>query len=159
MLLEKADVEPEVYELNKQKVYTENCQGQTVCVVSFLPNIYDSNAQQRNDYISMLKKVAKANRRNPFKFFWLSAGDQLDLERDLNLGYGFPAVVAIAPHKSKIGYQRGAFNQEGVDEFLKGLLAGRVTLEDLRSDMKFKKVDKWDGEDAPVIEEVYYDDL
>jgi len=58
----------------------------------------------------MLKKVAKVNRKNPFKFFWLSAGDQLDLERDLNLGYGFPAVVAIAPKKNKIGYQRGSFS-------------------------------------------------
>lgn len=107
----------------------------------------------------MLKKVAKANRKSPFKFFWLSAGDQLDLERDLNLGYGFPAVVAIAPHKQKIGFQRGSFSQEGVGGFLSDLLVGKVTLEDLRANMKFKKVDKWDGEDAPVIEEVYYDDL
>lgn len=109
-LLDKANIEPEIHELHKQKVYDENCQGQTVCVVSFLPNIYDSNAEQRNGYISMLQKVAKANRKSPFKFFWLSAGDQLDLERELNLGYGFPAVVAIAPHKKKIGYQRGAFS-------------------------------------------------
>lgn len=74
-LLEKADVEPEILELNSQKVYDQNCQGQTVCLVSFLPNIYDSNAQDRNNYINLLKKVAKGNRKNPFVFFWLSAGD------------------------------------------------------------------------------------
>ena len=38
-------------------------------------------------------------------------------------------------------------------------MTGKGRLEDLRSDMKFKKVDKWDGEDAPEIEEVYHDDL
>ena len=45
----------------------------------------------------MLKKVAKKNRKQPFVWFWLSAGDQLDLERDLNLGFGFPAAIAISP--------------------------------------------------------------
>jgi len=27
MLLDKSDIEPEIFELNKQKVYDENCQG------------------------------------------------------------------------------------------------------------------------------------
>mmetsp|Transcript_15524 Transcript_15524/g.10894 ORF Transcript_15524/g.10894 Transcript_15524/m.10894 type:complete len:108 (-) Transcript_15524:69-392(-) len=107
----------------------------------------------------MLKKVAKGNRKNPFVFFWLSAGDQLDLERSLNLGYGFPALVAVAPHKNKIGFQQGSFSKDGIEDYLKNIMSGKGRLEDLRADMKFKKVDKWDGEDAPVFEEVYYDDL
>jgi len=96
-LAEKADIEPDVHELIKQNVYTQNCEGPVICVINFLPNIYDSNAKDRNGYLDMIKKVAKQNRKQPFRWFWLQAGDQLDLERSLNLGFGFPAVVAISP--------------------------------------------------------------
>jgi len=80
-LADKADIEPEVTEIFKQKAYDENCKGTTICVITFLPNIFDSNANERNNYISTLKSVAKKNRKSPFNYFWLSAGDQLDLER------------------------------------------------------------------------------
>jgi len=96
-LAEKADIEPDLHELYNQKIYDEECKGQVICVLSFLPNIFDSNAKERKGYIEMVKKVAKKNRRSPFKWFWLSAGDQLDTERQLNLGFGFPAVVVISP--------------------------------------------------------------
>ena len=61
-LAEKADIEPDVHELIKQSVYTEHCSGPVICVISFLPNIFDSSAKERNFHISLLKKVAKKNR-------------------------------------------------------------------------------------------------
>ena len=64
--------------------------------MSFLPNIYDSNAKERKGYLSTINAVAKKNRKSPFRWFWLQAGDQLDLERELNLGFGFPAAIAIS---------------------------------------------------------------
>ena len=74
-LLTKADISPEIYELVSQKVYDDNCQGVTICVVGFLPNIYESSAIDRNNYISNFVEIAKTNRRQPFTFFWLQAGD------------------------------------------------------------------------------------
>lgn len=65
----------------KQNIYEEECKGTVICVLSFLPNIFDSNAKERKGYIEMIKKVAKKNRKSPFKWFWLQAGDQLDTER------------------------------------------------------------------------------
>jgi protein disulfide-isomerase A6 len=53
-LLEKADISPDIHEIFNQKVYDENCKGQTVCIISFLPNIYDSNAIERNQYIKTI---------------------------------------------------------------------------------------------------------
>jgi len=44
-------------------------------VITFLPNIYESNAAERNTYLSTIKTVAKSNRQNPFNFFWLQSGD------------------------------------------------------------------------------------
>jgi hypothetical protein len=43
--------------------------------MAFLPNIYDSNAKERNNYIKMFKSVAKKNRMHSFNWFWLAAGD------------------------------------------------------------------------------------
>ena len=63
-LLNKADIEPEIHELIKQKVYDSECKnaGQVICVLTFLPNIYDSNAEERNRYLTSMKKVAKTQR-------------------------------------------------------------------------------------------------
>jgi len=44
-------------------------------VFSFLPNIYDSSASERNEYLNVLKKVSKKNRKHPYEFIWLQAGD------------------------------------------------------------------------------------
>ena len=94
----------------KQKVYDDNCQGQVICVATFLPNIYDSNAAERNTYLDTIMKVAKKQRSQPFVFFWLQSGDQLDLERKMNLGFGYPAVVAISPNKQVFATMRGTFS-------------------------------------------------
>ena len=74
-LADKADVDPDVFEVYKQSFYTDNCNGPVICIVNFLPNIYDSSAAQRNDYLEIIKASAKKNRKQPFKWFWLQAGD------------------------------------------------------------------------------------
>ena len=153
-LLEKADIEPDIYELTEQKAYSDNCKGKTICILTFLPNIYDSNAEERIAYLKTLMKVAKKQRRNPFSFFWLQAGDQLDLERQLNLGFGFPAVVAVAPFKNKISTMKAAFDEKSYDSFLTDLISGGASLEDFKQPLKFKKVQAWDGKDATPLEDV-----
>ena len=153
-LLEKADVQPEIHELTNQKIFDSKCQGQVICIISFLPNIYDSNANERTGYIESIAAAAKRNRRHPFIFYWLQAGDQMDIERQLNLGFGFPAVVAISPNKSKFAILKGAFNEEKLGSFLSDLLSGRVSLDDLKTKLAVKKADKWDGKDAKPMEEV-----
>lgn len=125
-------------------------------MITFLPNIYDSNAAERKGYLSTIGAVAKRNRKHPFVYFWLQAGDQLDLEKQLNLGFGFPAVVAISPNKSKISVLKGSFNESKLTDFLSDLMSGKVGLDDLKNKLALKKADKWDGEDAKPIEEVRF---
>lgn len=50
-LLNDADIEPDIHEIVNQKVFDDNCQGATVCVITILPNIYESNAAERNTYL------------------------------------------------------------------------------------------------------------
>ena len=70
-LAEKADIDPEVHEIWKQKVYDTYCEGPVICAVAFLPKIYDSNAKERTNYLATLTKVAKSTRKQPIKWFWL----------------------------------------------------------------------------------------
>lgn len=159
-LAEKADIEPDVHELIKQSVFDTECKGPVICIVSFLPNIYDSNAKERNGYLTTIKKVAKSHRANPFKWFWLQAGDQLDTERQLNLGFGFPALVAISPQKKMTATMRNSFSANNVKEFCNDLLIGKGGLSKIAGTIQLKKAEKWDGKDAaPLTEDTYYDDL
>ena len=156
-LLNKADIQPEIHELIKQKVYDTECKnaGQVICVVTFLPNIYDSNAEERNKYLQKLTKVAKTQRSQPFVFFWAQSGDQLDLERKLNLGFGYPAVVAISPSKDVFATMRASFSDSNMNEFLTKVITGGAPTDKLpMGGIEIKKADKWDGKDAaPIIEE------
>jgi hypothetical protein len=61
-LLNKADIEPDIWELNSQSVYDKECKGTTICVIAFLPNIYESNTVERKGYLSLIKQTAKTNR-------------------------------------------------------------------------------------------------
>lgn len=51
-LLEKANIDPEIRELVNQKVFDENCEGAKICLLMFVPSIYESNKDERNNYIS-----------------------------------------------------------------------------------------------------------
>ena len=75
------------------------------------------------------------------------------MEGKLNLGFGFPAVVAVSPSKKMMGTMRGSFTNANLNSFLSDLLIGKGGLSPLPTEMKFKKVDKWDGKDAEIIEE------
>ena len=78
----------------------------------------------------------------------------MDLERELNLGFGFPAVVVISPNKSKVSIMKASFNGSSLGNFLADLMVGKAGLDDLKNKIIIKKADKWDGKDAqPIIED------
>jgi len=72
----------------------------------------------------------------------------MEAERQLNLGFGFPAVVAISPNKSKVSTLKGSFSEDKLADFMSDLMSGRGSLDDLKSKFAIKSADKWDGKDA-----------
>ncbi|CAI2370762.1 unnamed protein product [Moneuplotes crassus] len=158
-LLENTDIEPEVHELTNQSKYEDECTS-GICVISFLPNIYESDAKSRNSYIDAIKKTAKAHISKPFAFFWVEAGNNIDLENNLGLGFGFPAVIAVSSKNGKYGIMKGSFSESGLKSFADGLLIGKTSLAPLPPKFEFKKISPWDGKDAPALEEEdFTDDL
>jgi len=74
-LADKSNIEPDILEIYNQNIYDENCKGKKICVITFVPNIYDTNKDERNKLLGTLKAVAKKNRKSPLTFFWLQAGE------------------------------------------------------------------------------------
>jgi len=54
---------------------------------------------------------------------------------------------------------KGSFDESNFSGFLSDLISGRVGLDDLKTKPVFKKVDNWDGNDAPRIDEGTTDEL
>ena len=79
----------------------------------------------------------------------------MDLERKLNLGFGYPASIAISPVKGVFATMRGSFSQDGLSEFLAKVMTGSAGVDNLpMGGIEIRKADLWDGKDAaPIIEE------
>ena len=91
-------------------------------MISFLPDIIDSSARERKKYLSILGKVSYEPRKHSVKWFWIAAGTQLQIEKQLNLGFGFPAVIAISPIKKIVATMTSSFTQPNISDFLSNLI-------------------------------------
>lgn len=76
-------------QLTEQAHFDEFCKIERgACVIAFLPHIYDSSAEQRNEYIGLLKAIAEKNKGKPINFLWAQGGDFYDMEETFGLGSG-----------------------------------------------------------------------
>lgn len=127
-----------------------HCDGRT-CVVAFLPHILDDFAKGRNENLKILDESLKASKKEgkSVGFLWSQGGDQFELEEQLGLQFGFPAVIAVNFNKGRYGVHRGTFGKDQISQFLASLSRGGVPLAPLPVSAKAVKTDPWDGKDAP----------
>ena len=88
----------EVKEITTQEQFNEACMEAT-CMLLFVPDIRDSTKTQREAMLATMKAVAEAQVAGLFEYGWVVGGSQYDLEQKLNLGFGYPAVVAVGERK------------------------------------------------------------
>jgi len=149
--LEAYGVPPEIYQIVSKETLESNCQNE-VCILVFLPHILDSSAAERNKYLDIIKEAAKKTRSKPIKYLWAQAGDFYQLEQMMNLGFGYPAVVAISLGKTRYAVMHSAFKQQELDHFTSKILSGTVPLTLYSELPKMKPVQEWDGKDSEVID-------
>eukprot|EP00049_Salpingoeca_infusionum_P017723 m.354122 g.354122 ORF g.354122 m.354122 type:complete len:443 (+) comp16922_c0_seq1:176-1504(+) len=143
---------PEVVEVTDQQSFKENCLDKQVCFISFLPDIMDSKAAGRNEYIKLQKKLAEKYKSRPFGWVWTSAGAQSSIESAMDVGgFGYPAMAAINAKKLKFATLRAAYTQESIVDFVSHLVAGRTTTVGIRGGElpAAETVTAWDGSDGP----------
>lgn len=135
-------------QLTDKAVFKEFCEDfRGICIISFLPHIYDCTKEERNGYINILEEVSKKFKGNPFSFLWAQGGDYYEFEETLNLGSGYPAVVALSLSKNVFSVMRSSFTKKNVEQYINGLLSGREASYKLQELPKIKTVEPWDGKD------------
>ncbi|CAD7961393.1 unnamed protein product [Amoebophrya sp. A120] len=143
----------EAEQLLSQEMFDEKCSGGQLCLIAFLPHIMESSAKERKKYLELYNTAARSAGGVPASFYWSQGGDQYELEEKLNLGFGFPALVAISRKKNIFVTHRGSFTESAVRTFITGLSAPKH-LNDLPKDLpKLVKQKAWDGKDAPKEDE------
>ncbi|CAD8134718.1 unnamed protein product [Paramecium pentaurelia] len=142
----------EVVELLSKDVLTENCIDYNgVCIIAFLPHIYDSNKQERNQYINQLLDVAKSLKNKPVNFLWTQGGDNYEFEEAFQCAAAHPSVMALSGRKSVYAKLKGAFSKQNIEQFVNNVLNGREHFNQYSRLPNFKKVEKWDGQDHKPV--------
>ncbi|TVU09771.1 hypothetical protein EJB05_43266 [Eragrostis curvula] len=134
--LEANSAPPEVIELTGSDIMEEKCASAAICFVSFLPDILDSKAEGRNNFV------------------WAAAGKQAELEKQVGVGgYGYPAMVALNVKKGAYAPLRSAFQRDEIIEFVKEAGRGGKGNLPLNGAPTVVQTEPWDGKDGEVIEE------
>ncbi|KAL0362147.1 UNVERIFIED_CONTAM: protein disulfide isomerase-like 2-3 [Sesamum calycinum] len=134
--LETNAAPPEVTELTSTDVMEEKCGPAAICFIAFLPDILDSKAEGRNNYL------------------WVAAGKQPDLEKHVGVGgYGYPALVALNLKKKAYAPLKSAFERDHIIEFVKEAGRGGKGNLPLEGSPEILKTEPWDGKDGQIIEE------
>ncbi|CAD8077716.1 unnamed protein product [Paramecium primaurelia] len=114
-------------QLVNQQQFTDNCLKSTgICVLLFVPHIYDCDQECRDGYLNTYKESVKPLKSKPLVHFWSQAGDQYELEEQFGMsGAGYPSVLALSPKKQLFSKMRGSVTSANVDRFLNNLLNGK----------------------------------
>lgn len=161
--LEQFAEPPEIRELVDDAVFQEECGAKSICVVTILPDILDTGAAGRNEYLDVLAEMGDKYKKRKFGWVWSFAGEQAALEESLEMGgAGYPALVALNMKKSAVSHMRSGFTKDFISEFLGQVVAGRGAPQTLRKEIpKLRDATPWDGKDGemPVEEDYDLDDV
>jgi len=159
--LEQFAEPPEIRELLNDDVFTEECREKSICLISILPDILDTGAEGRNQYITVLKELGDKYKKRKFGWVWSFAGEQDKLQEAVEIGgAGYPALVALNIKKKAVLHHRGGFSKDSINEFLQYVIAGRIAPSVLKNDVpKLRNATPWDGLDGQMPEEEDYSDL
>jgi protein disulfide-isomerase A6 len=126
--LDAAGVPPNIAQLTDQKVFDETCAGgdaTRICVVMFVPHIYDSSAKARQGYLDTLGSAAKEFRGTPLSFMWSEGGAQEALEKQLDINFAYPTIAVLSASKKVYAVQKLSWSLKNIKAFLKGIISGR----------------------------------
>lgn len=153
--LAKSGWEPDVNQIVDQAAFKEQCEDNQLCILGFLPSIYDDGKEGREANIAILRSaVAKASGAT-FGAGWVEAGAQENLESMFRIG-GYPAVVLISHKKKTASVFNGAFDKKRLSTFVQMLGGGKSSRRvKIKKWPSVKTGEKWDGGEAPVIEEEF----
>ena len=122
--LEDSGVPPKINQVTNPAAFNELCEQKgRICVLLFVPHIYDSNAKQRNDYIQVFTDVSKSFRGKPLLFGWSEGGAQPALESAVEVNGAYPTVALMSIDRGVYSVMRVSWSDKNVKSFINGVLS------------------------------------
>lgn len=144
---------PELIQMTSEKILKDSCGTAQLCVLSFIPQLFDCQSDCRNRYIDRIKEVATTFKSKQWSYLWVEANSQPELEKALDIGgFGYPALAAVNIRKMAYSLLRGPFSTEGITEFLKELSYGQGKSAPIKGAKlpEIKNTEPWDGKDMEL---------
>lgn len=144
------DVTVKITEITDEETLRESCEKAPLCVISFLPKIFECEASCRQEYLNTTAKAAEKFRSNKWGWVWTEAGAQSGIEKALDVGgSGYPTMVAVSVKKMKYSVLRGAYTVKSIKEFLIGIASGKWEASPIKEKEmpKIETLVAWDGSD------------
>ena len=152
-------IEKDIPQLTGIAVFEEFCTGGSqVCVILGVPHILEASAEKRNKHLAVMAAASKVVRGMNFKFIWFEGSSQLELEDNLDMTFGFPAVSALSMDKGVYSICRSSYTVNNIKKFLTSLTMGGLQSFKIDRSPEIAFVEPWDGEDAIPYEEDPLDD-
>jgi hypothetical protein len=142
-----------VAQLTGSSTWTEQCGEKRVCVLAFLPSLFDENAAKRTERIAALTATAGKVNRGLFRILWSEVGAQPALEASLGISMA-PAVVAVSVSKKVYTPYRGPIEASALSKWTNALAVRNEGATPLTTVPEISKVKEWDGKDATPVKAV-----
>jgi len=143
----------EAAQVLSNKQFDETCED-SLCIMAFLPHLFDCQSECRKEYLKNYNTAIRSKGATPANYMWLQGGDNFEFEEKLNLGFGYPALIALHKKKGKFGVHRGNMEHASISGFITSLMSGKVPLNDLPKELpKLYKSEPWDGKDMEMPKE------
>lgn len=154
--LAKSGWKPDVKEMVSQQGFDAACKDNTLCILGFLPAIFDDGKAGREENIALLQDVVAGATGASFGTGWISGGSQPQLEDALGVSQNYPALVLINHKKGFASIFNGAWEKKKLSGFVAMLGQGKSARRaKVAKWPALEKAEPWDGEDYVVEEEEF----
>lgn len=122
----------ELAEMANNQIFEDYCINHNgLCFVAFLPDVRDSGEEKRKEYLGDLKHISENSIAHPFNFLWVQGGNNFDFEEKFQLGFGFPALIAINSKHKKYSIMRSNYSKDSINKFIDDLLMGKAKVNEM----------------------------
>ncbi|CCI11030.1 unnamed protein product [Albugo candida] len=144
-----SDIVPYLNKENQKKL----CDGSKICVIGFFGNHIDTLANPESTlskYMDTFTKVAISSKqqKEPFVFMWSNGQCQKDFAEAFEVGlYQMPTIAVYSLSKQRFATMIGVFEAENLQDFLKGVITGRIgtsaigVVSELRDECSFDEIE------------------
>ena len=123
-VLDKTGIPPKIEQVTDNNLFTDLCsQSGKICVIMFVPHIYDTSAKERNKLIELFTNISKNFRGKPITFGWSEGGSQSALETSLEINSVYPSVALLSGEKKIYSVLKVSWSEKNVQSFINGVLS------------------------------------